>query len=137
MSFPFEQDDDIEEDIQDDESEYKIPTEYGIDFDTGQLTGDIVTGLEAIKVWIWLALRTPRYRYVIYPWDYGNEVDDLIGTNHTMEYIETEVPRMIEECLLVNEHIKGVSDFDITYDSDKLTCKFKVMTDYGEVNASV
>lgn len=29
-----------------------IPKEYGIDFKTGQLTGEIVEGLEAVKVWI-------------------------------------------------------------------------------------
>ena len=40
-----------------------IPKEYGIDFKTGQLTGEIVEGLEAVKVWIWLVLQTPRYRY--------------------------------------------------------------------------
>ena len=34
--------------------ESKIPKEYEIDFKTGQLTGRIVEGAEAIKVWIWL-----------------------------------------------------------------------------------
>lgn len=137
MSFPFEIDEDEEEKELEDTSEYDVPTEYGVDFETGQLTGEIVTGIEAIKVWIWLSLRTPRYRYVIYPWEYGNELDGLIGTSHTMEYIETEVPRMIEECLFVNEHIKEISDYEITYTRDKLLCKFRVTTDYGEVDISV
>ena len=53
----------------------KIPKEFEIDFATGQLTGRIVEGLDAIKVWIWLALQTPRYRYPIYTWDYGNEFE--------------------------------------------------------------
>lgn len=135
MSFPFETEE--EEKEFEDKSEYDVPTEYGIDFATGQLSGEIVTGIEAIKVWIWLALRTPRYRYVIYPWDYGNELDEMIGTSHTMEYIETEVQRMIEECLLVNEHIKAISDYEISYTKDKLICKFRVTTDYGEANISV
>ena len=45
-----------------------IPKEYGIDFNTGQLTGRIVEGIEAIKVWVWLCLRTQRFRYPIYSW---------------------------------------------------------------------
>ena len=43
-----------------------VPKEYGIDFVTGQLTGKIVEGKEAIKVWIWNCLKTQRFRYPIY-----------------------------------------------------------------------
>ena len=43
-----------------------VPKEYEIDFNTGQLTGRIVEGKEAIAVWIWLVLQTSRYRYYIY-----------------------------------------------------------------------
>ena len=32
----------------------------------------IVEGNEAIKIWIYKALQTPRYQYVIYSWDYGS-----------------------------------------------------------------
>lgn len=38
-----------------------VPKEYGIDFATGQLTGKIVEGKEAIKVWIWNCLKTQRF----------------------------------------------------------------------------
>ena len=63
--------------IEDDEEleqqeESQTPKEYEIDFKTGQLTGNIVEGLEAIKIWIWLVLQTPRYRYYVYTWDYDN-----------------------------------------------------------------
>ena len=68
------------------------PKEYEIDYKTGQLTGRTVEGLEAIKVWIWLVLQTPRYRYYIYTWDYGNEFEDLIGQGYSEEYIEAEAP---------------------------------------------
>ena len=44
----------------------KVPREYGINFQTGQLTGKIVEGVEAIKVWIWLCLHTERFRQAIY-----------------------------------------------------------------------
>ena len=38
-----------------------------------------VTGREAVKVWIWKALHTTRYRYEIYSWAYGNEFESLLG----------------------------------------------------------
>ena len=37
-----------------------MPKEYGLDFKTGQLTGEIVEGIEAIKVWIWNCLHVQR-----------------------------------------------------------------------------
>ena len=70
MMFPFIDTDD--EDVQ--ESEQYIPREYGINFETGQLSGKIVEGYDAILVWAWLALHTPRYRYYIYSEDYGNSI---------------------------------------------------------------
>ncbi len=99
--------------IEDDEEleqqeENQTPKEYEIDFKTGQLTGNIVEGLEAIKTWIWLVLQTPRYRYYVYTWDYGNEFEDLIGQGYTEEYIEAETQRMTEDCLSVNENIQGI-----------------------------
>lgn len=57
----------------------EIPKEYGIDFTTGQLTGQIVEGIEAIKVWIWNCLHTQRFRYPIYSWDYGADLEQYIG----------------------------------------------------------
>ena len=36
----------------------EIPREYGIDFQTGRLTGRIVEGIEAIKVWVWNCLHS-------------------------------------------------------------------------------
>lgn len=56
MMFPFEE---TEEETQ--EENLYIPREYGIDFETGQLSGKMVEGYDALLVWAWLALRTPRY----------------------------------------------------------------------------
>ncbi len=111
----------------------KPPKEYGIDFKTGQLTGGIVEGKEAVKVWIWLALQTPRYRYYIYTWDYGNEFEDLIGQGYTEEYIEAEAQQMTEDCLLVNEDIQGITEFSVSMEKDTLTVSFTVDTLYGSI----
>ena len=58
MMSPFEE---TEEETQ--EENLYIPREYGINFETGQLSGKMVEGYDALLVWAWLALRTPRYRY--------------------------------------------------------------------------
>lgn len=114
----------------------KKPKEYEIDFKTGQLTGRTVEGLEAIKVWIWLVLQTPRYRYYIYTWDYGNEFEDLIGQGYSGEYIEAEAQRMTEDCLLVNDDIQSISDFSVGMESDQLLVNFTANTIYGSIQFS-
>lgn len=115
------------------EEEIKPPREYGVDFSTGQLTGEIVEGKEAIKVWIWLVLQTPRYRYYIYTWDYGNEFEDLIGQAYTEEYIAAEAQRMTEDCLLVNENIQSITEFSVSMVNNELTVSFTANTIYGDI----
>lgn len=113
--------------------ESKIPKEYEIDFKTGQLTGRIVEGAEAIKVWIRLVLQTARYRYYIYSWDYGNEFEELIGRGYSEEYINAEAQRMTEDCLLVNENIESITDFSVGMENDQLTISFTANTIYGTI----
>lgn len=112
----------------------KKPKEYEIDFITGQLTGRTAEGLEAIKVWVWLVLQTPRYRYYIYTWDYGNEFEDLIGQGYSAEYITAEAQRMTEDCLLVNEEIQSISDFSVDMENDQLSVRFTANTIYGSIH---
>ena len=59
----------------------------------------IVTGKEAVLVWAWKALHTPRFRHEIYTWDYGCEVESLIGQPFTEELKQSEAVRYVKECL--------------------------------------
>lgn len=111
----------------------RIPREYEIDFKTGQLTGRIVEKKEAVKMWIWLALQVPRYRFFIYSWDYGCDYEELIGKVRTKEYIKSETRRMTEECLLINEDIKSISNFSAHIEGDDLLVSFTAHTVYGSV----
>ena len=105
--------------------------EYEIDFKTGRLTGKIVEGVDALCVWAYLALKTKRYRWVIYSWYYGEEYTNLIGYSYSDEYLMSEVQRYMEECLFENEHITGVDDLEVSQIKDKLYIKFKLITDVG------
>lgn len=120
-------------DIEETGEETATLKEYGVDFETGQLTGDIVEGLEAIKVWIWFALQTSRYRYYIYTWDYGSEFEELKGQLYTEEYLEAEAYHMTEDCLLVNENIESISDFSVSIENDTAVISFTADTLYGSI----
>ena len=111
----------------------QIPKEYGVDFTTGQLTGTIVEGLEAIKVWIWGCLRTERYRHAIYSWQYGVEYEQYIGQTVTDEYLQNDCQSETEEALMVNPYITGLSDFEASFSGSKLHVKFTVETILGNL----
>lgn len=111
--------------------------EYGVDFDTGRLTGKIVTGVDALCVWAFLALKAKRYRWVIYSWQYGEEYTNLIGYSYDEDYLYSEVKRYIEDCLFINEHITGITDLEVTQDRDLLKIRFKMITDVGEGEVKV
>lgn len=116
----------------DEEETIQIPREYGINFDTGQLSGKVVEGLEAVKVWAWLALQANRYRHYIYSWDYGQEYEDMIGKGYSKDYTEMELRRMTEECLTINPHITGIDNFSAEKDGSRMTLRFKLITDLGD-----
>lgn len=94
----------------------------------------IVTGKEAVKVWIYKALLTARYRYEIYTWDYGSEFESLIGQAYTPTLKEAEAPRYLKECLLINPYITAVKKIAVTFDAGKLTVSGVAETIYGEVD---
>ena len=118
---------------EDDSQVVKVPREYGIDFATGQLTGKIVEGLEAIKVWIWLCMHTERFRHAIYSADYGTSLEQYIGHMLSEEYLNTDCESEITDALLINEYIESIEDFEAVRNSDSLNISFRVVTKFGSI----
>lgn len=113
----------------------EIPREYGIDFQTGRLTGRIVEGIEAIKVWVWNCLHSERYRYALYSWQYGVEYEQYIGETITDEYLQSDCQTETEEALLENTYITGISDFEAALENNGATLHitFTVNTTLGDM----
>lgn len=97
----------------------------------------MVTGNEAILVWAWKALLTSRYRHEIYSWDYGCEIETLIGQSFTKELKQAEATRYVRECLLINPYINDVSNITISFDEDRLGIGCTIETVYGEARINV
>lgn len=110
----------------------EIPREYEIDFETGQMTGRIVEGIDAIQVWIWSCLHTQRFRYPIYSWNYGADLEQYIGKALTDEYLETELESEIEDALKVNSYITGIENYSFERASSKVHITFSVRTTLGD-----
>lgn len=91
--------------------------------------GSLIDDLDAIRQAVFLALSVPRYQYLIYSWDYGSELDTLIGQPY--EYALSEIKRYITEALTQDERVQSVGDFDFTRKGSQILCVFVVTTDFG------
>lgn len=93
-----------------------------------------VDGIEAVKQMIYKTLMTDRYKFEIYNWNYGIELDDLIG--QPKELVKAELPRRIEEALIIDDRVEEVTDFKFKdIDKTTLSVSFKVKTIFGDIEA--
>lgn len=86
--------------------------------------------LEALKQAIYKVLNTEKYEYPIYSFNYGIELESLIGKDPL--YVKVELKRRIQDCLLEDERIKNVDNFSFVVTGDEMLCTFNVTSIYGE-----
>ena len=104
---------------------------FFIDFEKGKISG-FVDEREAVKQAIMLILNTERYKFLIYSWNYGVELEALIGTHP--DIVEDECERLISEALLQDDRITAVYDFEFARNRDTLLVNFKVDSIYGDID---
>jgi phage protein len=104
---------------------------FFIDFEKGRISG-FVDEREAVKQAIMLILNTERYKFLIYSWNYGAELEALIGTHP--DIVEDEAERLISEALLQDDRITAVYDFEFSRNRDTLLVNFKVDSIYGDID---
>ena len=97
----------------------------------------VLSGADAVKVWIWKAIKTVRFRHDIYTWDFGCEAESLVGQPFTQAVKESEAVRYVREALAPNPYITGVRQVDVSFSGTVLSIHCQVMTIYGEVEVNV
>lgn len=83
---------------------------YRLDMEQEAFRG-LCNGLDAVKQAVYKILMTERYAHSIYSWNYGVELDALIGRQ--MNYAEGEIPRRIKSALLQDDRIRDVTNFKL------------------------
>lgn len=105
---------------------------YRMNIEEETVSGIITDDLEAVRQAVYKILNTERYKHIIYSSDYGVELADLFGK--PMPYVIPEIPRRIEEALLVDDRINKVDGFDLKYDKQgNVKCYFVVHSIFGDV----
>ena len=115
--------------------------EVAVDFSTGQplMEADgrfrLVSGLEAVRVWVWRALQPDncRFAYAAHTQRYGNQLHLLCG--RSMAEARSRLAGLVRETLLVCPYITGVERFYFTREGSRLTAAFTVRTVYGDLAA--
>lgn len=121
----------VQDDLQEDFDIIIQPTKtYKLDMEKNIIVG-YCDEVEAMKQAIYKILNTERYDYLIYSWNYGVELKNLIGEDITLAIPEIE--RVIKEALMQDDRIEDVTDFEFETEADTVTVQFKVTTNVGEI----
>ena len=86
---------------------------------------------EALRGWIVRALRTVRYAEEMHTWQFGSELDSLIGRPWLAETRIAEAKHYISECLCQNPYILACDVTSAAFAGDKLTISLTVHTIYS------
>lgn len=124
--------------------EIPIFKEYAIDFKTEEYIKDdndikVLEKNEALKVWIFKALKTERFRYTdVHSDDYGSELETNIGTIYQKSVKDALMINQIRDTLLVNPYILECYNFEISNEEEYVPqITFNVKTIYGELEMEV
>ena len=105
---------------------------------TYKIAGDRIQGytdnLQALQQAIYKVLNTERYEYPIYSFNYGIELENLLGKDPV--YVQIELKRRIRECLLRDDRITEVDNFKFEVKGDEIKCTFDVHSIFGNFTAS-
>jgi hypothetical protein len=112
---------------------------YRLDLDRGRiLRAGSCDGLDAANQYIRKALISPRFQCLIYDNQYGSEIKQRIITDDaTPEFIETELPRLVRDALLVDSRILGVFGFSFSFDAENVFINFSANTIFGTTEVEV
>ena len=104
---------------------------FYIDFESKKILG-MIDDKKAIEQSIYLMLKTGRYEHLIFSWNYGEEINNLIGK--PKDLAKAELPRLLNECLLADDRISAIEDIVITDVEDGLHVSFTAVTLHGDIS---
>lgn len=112
-----------------------LPTNTWIIDRTSKQVLSMDAGLDAMRQAVEITLANERFRWQIYNSNFGTELNDLPGQEEA--YIESELPRRIQDAFSVDDRILSVEDFQFVRDGDTLNVSFIVQTVYGAIQEAV
>ena len=104
-----------------------------LDQAAGRIRGT-ADGLEAVRQAVEVILNVERFRWQIYLPYSGMQWNGLIGRD--AGYVAAELRRRVSEALLMDDRVRGVSEFSYSVKGEVLTATLTVSTVYGDIQTS-
>lgn len=104
---------------------------YQLDLENKRLGRRIAENAEAMNQAIFILLSVERFDYKIHSYDYGVELEELIGKRRG--YVEADIRRRLNEALMQDDRITGTTDFRFSTDRESVTVEFTVQTIFGNI----
>lgn len=105
---------------------------YKLNTEKNTISGGYIDGIEAVKQAVYKILNTERFDYIIYSWNYGVEIKNLIGQH--ISFAVPELERVITEALMQDDRIEEVTDFNFSINKNEIVINFKVISTEGVTN---
>ena len=80
-------------------------------------------------------MKTERYDWLIYSFNYGVELKELFGKQ--MTYVTPKIKSRISEALVQDDRIKEVKDFSFEKKKNTLSVEFTVVSTEGSFESGV
>lgn len=112
--------------------------EWAYDFENNELLTDenglpyLVSGNEALKIWLFWAVITERYRWRANSNDYGTEIDRMIGINASQAIKSSELKRTIRESIEICQYVKSIDSIDLSLEDGFVVVDVRLKSVYQE-----
>ena len=110
------------------------PRTWYINKETGRIQGEC-DGWQSVRQAVEVILNVERFRWQIYSPYSGMQWEGLIGQDPG--YVASELQRRITDALLMDDRVRGISDFSYTVEGNTLRASLTVNTVYGDTQTSV
>ena len=122
----------VQDDIRQDFTFEALPSKtFKLNHNNLTVTGTI-DQIQAVEQAVFLILNVERYQWLIFSWNYGVELHNLIGKDP--EYYLPEIERRVREALLQDDRITAVQDFQFEINKKQVLTTFTVVSIFGEIN---
>jgi phage baseplate assembly protein W len=106
---------------------------YKLHYESGKEIYNNTEGIEAVKQAVFKILNTDRYENLIYSWNYGVELNHIIGK--PLGFATSEIDRVITEALTQDDRIDSINNFTFNKVKGKkniIEVSFTVNSIFGE-----
>lgn len=122
----------VQDDLKQDFTIETMPSRtFRMKYDLDVITG-MIDELKAVEQAVFLILNVERYQWLIYSWNYGVELQELIGK--PVDFCIPEIERRVREALLQDDRITAVQDFEFKVGKKKVLTTFTVISIFGNIN---